>query len=323
MRSNRGGVFSVAAFGGQHLRVEEAREPGDEHVEHDADDDLVDEVLDRERREHERRPARPATIAASRPSSGCPVSDADERRGEGAGEQLALDGDVDHAGALARSRRRARRRSAGRLSADATRRAGPGTGIVRAGRGPGEEADQEQRRRRRSISHSGDARVRRGARNAAAARRAASRMTGDARSGRRGRARSSAGSWIEVGWRSRAGTCVVAARGASATNRMQREHGEDAERDRRLPAADDRGLEDDRRAVSAADVVDASSLGHHRLRLPLGLRRLDGRRAPARQAEDRAHQRRRGDEQHDERLHDQDDVDRDALGRPASRSRRP
>ena len=53
MRSNRGGELSVAGFGLQHLREEEARETDDQHVEHDADDDLVDQVPDRERGEHE------------------------------------------------------------------------------------------------------------------------------------------------------------------------------------------------------------------------------------------------------------------------------
>ena len=70
MRSKRGGVLSSAAFGCQHLRVEEAREAGDEHVEHDADDHLVDEVLDRERGEHDRDEHTGRPSRATRPTSG-------------------------------------------------------------------------------------------------------------------------------------------------------------------------------------------------------------------------------------------------------------
>ena len=68
MRSKRGGVFSSAGVRREHLREEEAGEADDQHVEHDADDDLVDEVPDRERARARTPTSTPATIAAISPS---------------------------------------------------------------------------------------------------------------------------------------------------------------------------------------------------------------------------------------------------------------
>ena len=54
----RGGEFQVSGFGCSTVREQEARQADDQHVEHDADDDLVDHVLDREQRQQQRRRAR-------------------------------------------------------------------------------------------------------------------------------------------------------------------------------------------------------------------------------------------------------------------------
>ena len=84
----------------EHLGEHEAGQPDDQHVEHDAHDDLVDQVGDREEpedrgdqhaRDHRGDQARPGGVETpSRPV-----------RPEGAGQELAVDRDVDHAGALA------------------------------------------------------------------------------------------------------------------------------------------------------------------------------------------------------------------------------
>ena len=103
--------------------------PIDEHVEHDADDDLVDEVLDRERREHERDEHAGDHRARPGRANGLPVRLDDDRRAERAGQQLALDRDVDDAGALA-DHTAERTEDERDRQAPRRRRAGPATGIV-------------------------------------------------------------------------------------------------------------------------------------------------------------------------------------------------
>ena len=79
--------------------VEEAGQAGGEHVEHHAQDDLVDQVADREHGEHaadQGAGERAGQHARSRPDHG-----ADQGGRPGAGQHLALDRDVDDTRALA------------------------------------------------------------------------------------------------------------------------------------------------------------------------------------------------------------------------------
>ena len=134
---------------GQHLRVQEAGQPDDQHVEHDTDDHLVDDVADRERREHERHQHAAdhrGDQPEHRPSA---VTDADERGREGAEQQLALDRDVDDAGALAdhaaeRAEDERRARARGRRPADRE----PGSAASRRPPRPGTRRGTARRTRR-------------------------------------------------------------------------------------------------------------------------------------------------------------------------------
>ena len=83
------------------LLVEEAGQAEREQVEHDAEDDLVDQVADREARPAAARSARRRARPATRPTQTLPAMRADQRAGERADQQLALDRHVDDAGALA------------------------------------------------------------------------------------------------------------------------------------------------------------------------------------------------------------------------------
>ncbi len=83
---------------------QEVGDADDEHVEHHANHDLVHPVLDREERQHEAdEGAREGR--GDQPHVGVADGRRDDGRGERAGEQLTLDGDVDDARALAQQAR--------------------------------------------------------------------------------------------------------------------------------------------------------------------------------------------------------------------------
>ena len=99
-RVKRTGRFSARLVRHEQRAVEEPGETGHEDVEHDTDDDLVDEVLDRERRQHEGD--QHAADHRADEADERVLRDAREQRGaERAEEELPLDRHVDDADALA------------------------------------------------------------------------------------------------------------------------------------------------------------------------------------------------------------------------------
>ena len=68
MFSSSGGSFRTRGVRLHERVVEEAGQPGSEHVEHDAEDDLVDQVADREQRQQAADQERPAKAPAGHPA---------------------------------------------------------------------------------------------------------------------------------------------------------------------------------------------------------------------------------------------------------------
>ena len=85
---------------GEESAVQEAGEPDDEHVEHDADDHLIDEVASGEHSEQDSDEG-PRDGRGDEAEVGIRRERADHGSHEGAGKQLSLDVDVDDAGPLA------------------------------------------------------------------------------------------------------------------------------------------------------------------------------------------------------------------------------
>ena len=100
MMGSSAGRVVLLRVGLHHGAEQEAGEPGDQDVEHDADDDLVDHVLDGEQRQHHRHEGA-GHGRREQARVGVVGQAGDERGREGTAQELAFDGDVDDAGAFA------------------------------------------------------------------------------------------------------------------------------------------------------------------------------------------------------------------------------